>query len=240
MVTLQETGSVSMTTTNQVSNSQSFLDSLSPAARKAASGDTKDNELGQDAFMRLMITQMNNQDPLNPAENSEFVAQLAQFSSVEGITNLNTKVGEMAASFQSSQALQASALVGRSVRVTSDLSQLTDSKGVEGQATLPVNTSQVTARYFDSANQLVHEEILGPKQAGNIDIAWNGTLADGSRAPNGDYRVEVSALIEGQQQNLQTRMNANVDSVTLGGEAGLTLNVRGVGAVPVSKVEEIY
>jgi flagellar basal-body rod modification protein FlgD len=149
-------------------------------------------------------------------------------------------VGEMAASFQSSQALQASALVGRSVRVTSDLSQLTDSKGVEGQATLPVNTSQVTARYFDSANQLVHEEILGPKQAGNIDIAWNGTLADGSRAPNGDYRVEVSALIEGQQQNLQTRMNANVDSVTLGGEAGLTLNVRGVGAVPVSKVEEIY
>lgn len=230
-----------MTTTNQVSNStQSFLDSLSPSARKTSEGEPAQNELGQDAFMQLMITQMNNQDPLNPAENSEFVAQLAQFSSVEGITNLNTKVGEMASSFQSSQALQASALVGRSVRVTSDLSQLTDTKSVEGTANLPVNTSQVTARYFDNANQLVHEEIMGPKQAGTFDFAWNGTLDDGNKAPNGDYRVEVTALVNGQQQQLPTQVNANVDSVTLGGDAGVTLNVRGVGPIPVSNVEEIY
>lgn len=233
-----------MTTANPISNnSQAVLDSYSATTRAAAAdaeAGPKKNELGQDAFLKLMITKMKNQDPLNPTESADFVSQLAQFSSVEGITNLNTTVSDMSSSFQSSQALQASSLVGRSVRVASSTGEISTTKGIAGQATLPLNTSQVTARYFDGSNQLVHEQILGPKSAGNVDIAWDGTKADGSKAPLGDYRVQVSALLDGQQQDLPTLMNSNVDSVTLGGAEGLTLNVSGVGPVPASKIKEIY
>src|SRR5690349_8345506 len=89
----------------------------------------KSNELGQDAFLELMITQMKNQDPLSPQSNSEFVAQLAQFSSVQGIEKLNANFNSFSSGFQSNQALQASSLVGRSVSVESKTSILVD-KGI--------------------------------------------------------------------------------------------------------------
>ena len=84
----------------------------------------KNKELDKNAFLELMVAQLNNQDPLNPQENGDFIAQLAQFSSVEGIDNLNSTVEVMSSSLQSSQALQASALVGRTVHVKTDSSFL--------------------------------------------------------------------------------------------------------------------
>ncbi|MBT10933.1 MAG: hypothetical protein CMI02_02720 [Oceanospirillaceae bacterium] len=96
---------------NDVTNNSAILDQY----RTSETTQPKENELGRDAFLELMVAQLNNQNPLEPTDNQAFVAQLAQFSSVEGIDNLNTTAEAMMSNFSSTSALQASSLVGQSV-----------------------------------------------------------------------------------------------------------------------------
>lgn len=200
----------------------------------------KSNELGQDAFLKLMITQMNNQNPLEPQSNSEFVAQLAQFSSVEGLEKLNTTTEAMAASNQSSQALQASSMVGRTVKVSTDSAQFNGSTNIVGTAELPFSTSSIQMNVYNSAGVLVDKQALGGRAAGDFDFAWNGNGLDGQALPAGDYRFEVLATQgNGEAKQIGTSLSANVDSVTLGNNGTITLNVAGVGPVSMSSVKEI-
>ncbi|MFK8019571.1 MAG: flagellar hook assembly protein FlgD [Pseudomonadales bacterium] len=221
----------------------SALDALSQ--RTQAEAVPKENELGQDAFLQLLVTQLSNQDPLSPSDNGDFIAQLAQFSSVEGIQSLNGSVEDMATSLRSNQALQASALVGRSVQLPTDGAQLQEGGAVQGSMTLPVPTEQIQIRVYDESGQLVNEEIMrnettGVIAAGDIPLNWNGKNKDGEQAPAGNYRIEAEALVSGEPQALETHFNSNVDSVTIGASNEVTLNVAGVGPVSLSKVTEIF
>ena len=110
--------------------------------------DPKSGELGQRAFLELMITQMENQDPLNPAENTEFIAQLAQFSSVEALDSLNNKFDNLTQSFVANQALQASSLVGRSVAVPSEIAQLDVGSLVSASVDVPASTQSVGVKIY--------------------------------------------------------------------------------------------
>jgi len=219
------------------------LDALSQ--RTKAEAVPKENELGQDAFLQLLVTQLSNQDPLSPQENGDFIAQLAQFSSVEGIQSLNGSVEDMATSLRSNQALQASALVGRSVRLPTDGAQLQQGGTVQGTMTLPVPTEQIQVRVYDEAGQLVNEEVVrsetsGVIAAGDVPLNWNGKNKEGEQAPAGNYRIEAQALVDGEPQALKTHFNSNVDSVTIGASNEVTLNVAGVGPVSLAKVTEIF
>ncbi len=218
---------------------KSPLDALSLDNRIGEEG-AKSNELGQNAFLELMITQLSNQDPLSPQEGAEFVAQLAQFSSVEGLQNLNTTVSDMAGSFRSSQALQASALVGRSVRVATDTAELAAGQAVLGSAELPLTTNQLQLDVYDPAGQLVSQRNLGAQVAGDVEFAWDGLKTDGTAADPGEYQIRASAMIAGENTELVTHMNANINSVTLGQGSNVTLNVAGVGQVALDDVKELY
>ncbi len=225
----------------QINNSA--LDALSPRARSDSL--PKENELGQDAFLQLLVTQLSNQDPLSPQENGEFIAQLAQFSSVEGIQNLNSSFESMAGSLRSNQALQASALVGRSIRLPSESAELRADKPIEGSASLPLPTEQVEVRIYDQGGQLVNREVIrndatGLLRAGEIPLAWDGQSQDGIVVAPGTFRFEVEALIDGEPQRLATQFNSNVNSVTLEQNNEVTLNVAGAGTVPLSQVKEIF
>jgi flagellar basal-body rod modification protein FlgD len=205
------------------------------------------NELGKDAFLKLLVTQMSNQDPLDPQSNSDFVAQLAQFSSVEGLGTLNATVEKMAASFQSSQALQATALVGRSIKVDSKSAQLTETGSVEGTINLPFNASRVDMNVYNAAGEIVAQRPIAVNNgeaaqfisAGELAFSWDGTDNKGNRLPRGSYRFEVLATSGKTVKQVGTSMNANVDSVTVGTNGSITLNVAGVGAIPMSSVREI-
>ncbi len=221
----------------------SALDSIS--TRNRAESLPKDNELGQDAFLQLLVTQLSNQDPLSPQENGEFIAQLAQFSSVEGIQNLNASVDDMANSLRSNQALQASALVGRNVRLPTDSAQLNDQGRIEGNIKLPQSTEQIEVRVYDPTGQLVSQEVLrnqttGIIPAGDVPLKWSGTDLEGNPVSPGNYRFEAEALVNGEPQGLETEFNSNVDSVTLGQSGDVTLNVAGAGPISLSKVTEIF
>jgi flagellar basal-body rod modification protein FlgD len=209
----------------------------------------KTNDLGQDAFLQLMITQMKNQDPLSPQKNSEFVAQLAQFSSVQGLEKLNTNFNNFSGNFMSNQALQASSLVGRSVSVESKTSILAKDGIISGSVNLPSSTSDLKISIYDASGALAADIPVGAASAGDTqfrfdghNIEVNGKLlpwSPGTKTiPAGTYSFAVTATQEGKNQQLATHLSANVNSVTLGADGKLVLNLAGVGPVEMSKVKQ--
>ena len=225
-----------MTTANGITNE--VFSELAPRQQAPRGNGTE--ALGQDVFLKLLVTQMSNQNPLEPQDNSEFVAQLAQFSSVEGIDKLNQNVSSLATSFQSSQALQATSLVGRQVRVQSDSALLTsDNNYVVGTIDLPNRAKTLTMNIYDSKDNLVANQVMNDVDVGEMQFAWDGSGLDGERLPPGEYRFEVISKSGDLTEQLPTSMNANVDSVTIGTGGRVLLNVAGVGEISLGKVEKI-
>lgn len=233
-----------MSTVSGTNNTSSVTDNLSITKKTETKKNT--NELGQAAFLELMITQMNNQNPLSPQDNSEFVAQLAQFSSVEGLERLNTSFN----SFMSNNALQASSLVGRSVTVESEKSTLVKGGIVAGSAELPYSTKNLSISIYDDKGALVQKVPVGEVPAGEMVFRWdgqnmevNGELLDWEAdedavAAAGQYKFEVTADQNGKNEALKTSLSANVNSVTIGENGALILNLAGIGAVDAKDVKQ--
>ncbi|MFT7132771.1 MAG: flagellar basal-body rod modification protein FlgD [Cyclobacteriaceae bacterium] len=196
-------------------------------------------ELDKNAFLKLMVAQMNNQDPLSPQENSEFVAQLAQFSSVEGIENMNKTMSQMANSMQSSQALQASGLVGRTVHINTDTSILSEGGVITGNINLENSTSNLMVNIMNSSGALVRQVEMGSQTRGDVRFAWNGQNAEGLQLPPGSYKFTAEASVGGTTEQMSLALSANVNSVTINPDRSVVLNVAGQGAVPLLEVAEI-
>lgn len=205
-----------------------------PAAREAKS------DMGEDAFMKLIIAQMENQDPLKPMENTQFMSQLAQFKSVTGIDELKLSVEKMAGALQSNQALQASSLVGRWVEVPSSQNFLWDEAGMAGNMELPVNSSNVQVLIKDTTGQTIKTLALGEQKAGTVSYQWDGVGEDGSAYSPGEYKIEANASIDGKAESLATNTFVPVESVLMGraGEA-MKINTAGLGEIKLSTVKQI-
>lgn len=201
---------------------------------------TQNKELGKNEFLNLLVAQLNNQNPLEPQGNGEFIAQLAQFSQVEGIEKLNTSMGSLLSGYQSSQALQASSLVGHKVIVPTDKAVVDTAETFKGSLVLPVTSSNVYVNVYNSAGVSVGRVNLGQQAAGNVSFMWDGKDASGKVLPPGTYKFEAQASYADGTKGLYTLLPANVDSVTLGQNGGeMLLNLAGLGSVPLSQVQMI-
>ncbi|OHC41360.1 MAG: flagellar biosynthesis protein FlgD [Pseudomonadales bacterium RIFCSPLOWO2_02_FULL_63_210] len=202
------------------------------------SDTTANKELGKNEFLNLLVAQLNNQNPLEPQGNGEFIAQLAQFSQVEGIEKLNTSMGSLLSGYQSSQALQASSLVGSKVIIPTDKAVVDTSESFKASLVLPTSSSNVYVNVYDNAGTAVSRINMGEQAAGNVSFIWDGKDASGNLLPPGTYKFEAQATYEGGTEALNTMLPANVDSVVLGGSE-LMLNLAGLGSVPLSQVQVI-
>ena len=201
---------------------------------------TQKKDLGKNEFLELLVAQLNNQNPLEPQENGEFIAQLAQFSQVEGIEKLNTSMGSLLSGYQSSQALQASSLVGRKVIVPTEKAVVDTSETFKGSLVLPVTSSNVYVNVYDSAGKAVSRVNLGQQAAGNVSFMWDGKDSSGNLLPPGTYKFEAQATYADGTKGLYTLLPANVDSVALGQNGGeMKLNLAGIGSVALSQVQII-
>ncbi|WP_181295166.1 flagellar hook assembly protein FlgD [Pseudomonas sp. Q2-TVG4-2] len=224
-----------MSTTGGVSGTGSVLDQYQVKDR-----EVKSNDLGKNEFLELLVTQLNNQNPLEPQENGEFIAQLAQFSTVEGVEKLNSSMETMLSGYQSSQALQASSLVGRKVIVPTDKAVVDTSETFKASLVLPTSSSNVAVNVYDSAGAVVNRINMGQQEAGNVSFMWDGKDSNGKTLPPGTYKFEAQATYQGETKGLYTMLPANVDSVTLGQNGGeLMLNLAGVGSIGLSQVQVI-
>ncbi|AZF49162.1 MULTISPECIES: flagellar hook assembly protein FlgD [unclassified Pseudomonas] len=206
---------------------------------KAATGD---QALGKDAFLQLLVTQLKNQNPLSPQDNGAFVAQLAQFSSLEGINTLNDSVNNISSNFSSSQALQASSLVGRSIITQTDKALVDTSKSMTGSVAVTAATGNVSVKITDKDGNVVRTLDLGAQSAGVSDFIWDGKNEAGEVAPAGTYTFAASTKNDkGDAVALATSLPATVTSVTLsktGGEMLLNL-AGGMGSVKLSQIQTI-
>ncbi|KFF46310.1 MULTISPECIES: flagellar hook assembly protein FlgD [Pseudomonas] len=206
---------------------------------KAATGN---QSLGKDAFLQLLVTQLKNQNPLSPQDNGAFVAQLAQFSSLEGINTLNDSVNNISSNFSSSQALQASSLVGRSIIIQTDKAMVDTSKSMNGSVEVPSAAGNVSVKITDKDGNVVRTVDMGAQSAGSQSFIWDGKNDKGEVAPAGTYTFNASTKNDkGDAVALATSLPATVTSVTLsktGGEMLLNL-AGGMGSVKLSQIQTI-
>ena len=204
------------------------------------SGAEKRKELGQEQFFELMVAQLQNQDPLKPLESNEFLSQVAQFSTVSGIGEMQQSIASLASSLQSGQALQASVLVGSDVLVPGTTATLETGGALKGSVEMTASSSLVRLDIVDAAGQTVRQLDLGPQSAGQVRFSWDGLKGDGSTAVPGVYQVRASALVDGSNQAMGTLIQQRVESVTLDSSpSGLTLNLKDLGPVSMADVREV-
>ena len=200
----------------------------------------RNDELGQSDFLKLMITQFQNQDPFQPMENGEFLGQLAQFSTVSGIDSLNTSFAGLANSVQGEQALQAANLVGRKVLAVSDIGYLQDSGPINGVVELASSASEVQVDIRSQSGELLQTLSLGQQPAGIVRFSWDGTDASGERLDPGEYSIAARVVRGAEVESTATAIEANIESVTLGQfGSGMLLNLSGGGTLSLAQVYQI-
>jgi flagellar basal-body rod modification protein FlgD len=194
-------------------------------------------DTGQDRFLRLLITQLKNQDPLNPLDNAQLTSQLAQISTVQGIEKLNATLSGLSGSFDAGQSLQAANLVGRQVIVSGNALEL-DATGANGAFSLPQTVDRLTVTVTDAAGTVVHRVELGAQPAGMQVFTWDGLSDSGAPAVAGTYHFSIAAAADGKPVTAETLSVGRVDGVTRGTE-GTFLNVGSLGSKTLADVKRI-
>ena len=236
------TDSTSGLTLNQILANSARTTTTDTSVGAASRAVTGNQSLGKDAFLQLLVTQLKNQNPLDPQDNTAFVAQLAQFSSLEGITTLNDTVTSLSGGLQSSQALQASSLVGRSVIVQTGEAYVDPSsdKPFNGTVVVADADSRPVISITNADGEVVRTLELGTQKAGSVDFTWDGKDDDGLLLDKGNYSFTASSKTDTGTTALTTYLPATVNSVTLSKTGGeIMLNLAGLGSIGISKVQTI-
>jgi len=195
--------------------------------------------LGQEDFLKLMTTQLMNQDPMQPMENGEFLAQMAQFSTVSGITEMNTSIQNLSESYRSQQLMQASGLINKSALVEGSFAELDPQKGLSGAFVFDKATDGTQVVIKNLKGEIVYTEHLGIKHPGMHEFKWDGVTNSGYPAPAGTYLVEPVALDNGEPYTPTTLVYANVNAISSGPAGELLLEVAGVGNLPFNDVYRV-
>lgn len=222
-------------------NSASTLDSLRWQKDTVKVADENDNGmLTQADFFALLTQELANQDPTKPVDNNEMISQMTAFSTTDGVQKLNDSFTSFASSMTSSQALQASSLVGRSVLVEDNVFGMNEGASVKGKIATDTAASNVNIYVENIAGEIIQTVPVGNINAGGSTFTWDGKTSTGENAPAGAYRFRVAGLVDGQASELQAMTYRKVDSVTLAGSGGnIVLNLNGGSAMNLADVLEV-
>jgi len=191
-----------------------------------------------DRFLKLLVAQMNNQDPLNPLDNAQVTSQMAQINTVTGINNLSETVASLVAQFAQLQSLQAAQLTGRSVMVAGDGLALGADGGAQAGFELQAPADSVSVEVRDANGLLVREIALGGAQEGIQRFAWDGTTNSGARATAGRYTFTVKATASGREVDATALTVRQVEGVRQ--NAGtVSLILAGLGPVAYGDIKQI-
>jgi flagellar basal-body rod modification protein FlgD len=238
-----------MATVNSTTGSPATLNSLMSTmnAQTAGATGTDSVKADTDKFMTLLVTQLQNQDPLNPMDNSQMTSQLAQLQTVTGVNKLNDTLESLKASYQSSESISATNLIGHGVLVEGNGVTLSGSKGILGME-LGTDADAVQVTITDSRGNVVQTMDLGAQKAGVIPLAWDGvpdaSNLDSSGKPvtvaDGSYKFTVTASAGGQAlTDAKGLQFDSVASVTTGGTDGVKLNLPSKGAVTMADIKQV-
>jgi flagellar basal-body rod modification protein FlgD len=216
---------------------KSLLESL--GLNRSQDTGSKD-KLGQSDFLKLMTTQLNNQDPMKPMNSGEFFNQISQFSSVAGIQDLQNTFSQVADAMFSGQALQASSLVGRNVMLESSTVNLDPNGTAEGVVDLNTPADNVRVNVYTQSGELVKTIEMGAQPPGTVGFTWDGTNDKGDKQNQGQYFIKAEARYGRDSFSQPTWTKQRVESVTLGnGLQDIQLNMANNRDISLSQVKKI-
>lgn len=222
--------------------------------------ESANDQLGKTEFLELMIAKLNNQNPLEPEDDAAFIAELAQFSTVEGIQNMADGFDELAVSYKSAQALQASSLVGGAVTISGNAtSTLYAGDLVYGHSEIVTGAENLRLQIVNQAGTLVEDVELGYQPPGEMTFKWdganlevNGELMDidyskfdfddaGNIIPHAydDYTFSIVGTVSGVQESMGVSTSKRVDSVTIKDDHSIQLNLEGGTTAAMADVMQI-
>jgi len=184
---------------------------------------------------------MTHQDPTQPMQNGEFLTQMAQFGTVAGIQDLQKSFGDFASSINSSQALQATGLVGRYVSVPSSQGNLEVGGKIAGNINIPSSAANVKVTVTDAATgAVVLTKDMGPHAAGKMPFVWDGLNSNEVMVSPGVYKIQATTAIDGKNTALETEIFSRVEGVTMGsGANGIKVDLTGLDSVNFNQIKQI-
>ncbi len=215
------------------------IQSVSPTSTQATAGQALSNQtITQDDFLKLLIAQLQNQDPLQPMDNQQFAVQLATFNSLEQLIGINNKLGSLQTSQGATNQFNAASLIGKAITSNGNTLNLQTGNPTAISYQLAANASRVVVNVQDSSGALVRQMIAGAQNAGDQSVLWDGKDASGNPAPAGLYNFEVNAFdLNGKQVQASGHIKGTVTGVRLdGSEPVLEL---GSLQVPLSAVTSV-
>lgn len=193
----------------------------------------KQNEVDQTTFLKLLTTQMQQQDPFNPVDQTQMVAQMAQFSATAGIAEMNASMKQMASDIAASRLGDASGWIGRAALVKSDVATPFSDGSYAGTITFPKDVTNATVSLVDGNGQTVYSKTLGAQTAGELGFSWNGKDADGNVIATGPLQLKVGAVNETGAVTAETATWTTVNAVQ-SPATGTSQLITGLGVIAPS------
>jgi flagellar basal-body rod modification protein FlgD len=203
------------------------------ADTKASAADQQ-----QDRFLKLLVKQLQSQDPMNPMDNAATTSQMAQISSVTGIEKLNTTMQSMMASFTSSQSFQAASLIGKEVLTVGNQMKFDGTKPIDARIDLPAGVGNIKVTIADKNGAIIDNITLPQQAAGAASVVWDGKMNNGGKAAAGDYFISASAVQDGKEIALNALTWQTASSVELA-KTGVNVMLANQKSVAFSDVKQI-
>lgn len=221
--------------------SQTLLDTMngtSSSSSSSSSSATSGSDL-QQTFLRLLVTQLQNQDPTSPMDSSQMTSQLAQINTVSGIASLNTSLSSLSTQLSAGQNAQSALLIGSTVLAAGSTATVASGSSPQLGVQLTSAASDVTLTIKNSAGKVVNTLDLGAQSAGTVPVTWNGTDSTGATVADGDYTISASATVNGQATAATALVASKVDAVIQQSDGTAGLSLANGKTVPLSSVAGI-
>jgi flagellar basal-body rod modification protein FlgD len=187
--------------------------------------------MDQNDFLRLMTTQLTTQDPFNPVDNTQMVAQMAQFSQVAGIAEINSSLKTLVSSLGAGRINDAASWIGRTVLAEADVAAPLKDGSYAGEAAIPKDADTVRVAYVGAGGAILHEETHGATSAGTLPFSWNGKNADGETIATGPVKIVVTAKAGTETLTTPTATWTVVGGIQSPATGGSTKLLTGLGAL---------
>jgi flagellar basal-body rod modification protein FlgD len=214
--------------------SVSSLNASTPASANTASSSAQSGAEMQDRFLKLLVAQLNNQDPMNPMDNAQMTSQMAQINTVTGIQKMQQSIDLMTGQMQASQSLQGLQMINREVLVSGDRLSVPASGVSRGAFELATSADRVQLEVFNAAGQKMGNKDLGPMNAGRQDFAINsGDFPQGNH-----FKIKATQL--GQTVQATTLAFDKVIAANNSATGSLLFKLQNNGDVAYSQIKSVF
>jgi flagellar basal-body rod modification protein FlgD len=197
-------------------------------------------DMGKQDFLTLFTAQLQNQNPLEPVKNEAFVAQLAQFSQLEALTNMQTSLDTFVTSMSGERMLNSASLIGKKVAITDALTPLAQGGKIDASIDLPEGAAGIQINVHDAKGNLVKEIVAGPQLPGGMSVQWDGTNSAGQAATPGLYKLSAQAVINGKTATVPVNTLSTVRAImTNPADGSVSLEVDGGKTLLLSDVKRV-